>query len=201
MTPLHLCSFLPLLPALTAASLTATPHKHRHSVYKYIHKHHHRQHAPSRGNLDAVNVHPFEFVVGEYDHLLALFLVTRLQEVHVATVLTFIVAGGILASLNHTRFDLRVPPGVYSVRVHDVHHRIPKANFGQYIMLWDRVRAPGRRAAAEEERPVSSKGGRMWHRRCASRRAVAFLSSSQVFGSFQEYDETAGGRATKSRAD
>ena len=59
-----------------------------------------------------------------------------------ATVLVFIVVGGILASLNHTRYDIRVPPGVYDVRVHDVHHRMPKSNYGQYLMLWDRVRAP-----------------------------------------------------------
>jgi sterol desaturase/sphingolipid hydroxylase (fatty acid hydroxylase superfamily) len=43
---------------------------HHRSIYKYIHKHHHRQRAPSRGNVDAVNVHPFEFVSGEYNHLL-----------------------------------------------------------------------------------------------------------------------------------
>lgn len=42
---------------------------HHRSVYKYVHKHHHRQRAPSRGNVDAVNVHPFEFVSGEYNHL------------------------------------------------------------------------------------------------------------------------------------
>ena len=38
---------------------------HHRAVYALIHKHHHRQMAPSRGNRDAVNTHPFEFVVGE----------------------------------------------------------------------------------------------------------------------------------------
>jgi hypothetical protein len=52
-------------------------------VYRLVHKHHHRQHAPSRGNTDAVNVHPFEFVVGEYLHLAAVLLVgTALRQLH-----------------------------------------------------------------------------------------------------------------------
>jgi sterol desaturase/sphingolipid hydroxylase (fatty acid hydroxylase superfamily) len=33
-------------------------------LYPLIHKHHHRQKAPSRGNLDAINVHPIEFLLG-----------------------------------------------------------------------------------------------------------------------------------------
>ena len=60
-------------------------------------------------------------------------------DIHVGTLFTFIILGGILASLNHTRFDVRIPPSVYDVRVHDVHHRIGTTNLGQYIMLWDRV--------------------------------------------------------------
>lgn len=31
---------------------------HLRAVYPWVHKHHHRQLAPSRGNTDAVNVHP-----------------------------------------------------------------------------------------------------------------------------------------------
>jgi sterol desaturase/sphingolipid hydroxylase (fatty acid hydroxylase superfamily) len=44
-----------------------------------------------------------------------------------------------MASLNHTRFDAVIPWGVYDVKAHDVHHRIPQSNYGQYIMLWDRL--------------------------------------------------------------
>lgn len=90
---------------------------HVRGVYRHIHKHHHRQKAPSRGNADAVNVHPFEFLCGEYNHLLALHLVSRLiVPVHVVAAGVFIVVGGFLASLNHTRFDVRIPI-VYEVRV------------------------------------------------------------------------------------
>ena len=43
---------------------------HHRSIYRHIHKHHHRQIVPTRGNYDAINMHPCGFVVGEYMHLL-----------------------------------------------------------------------------------------------------------------------------------
>eukprot|EP00045_Choanoeca_perplexa_P002600 m.25458 g.25458 ORF g.25458 m.25458 type:complete len:246 (+) comp11603_c0_seq2:132-869(+) len=109
---------------------------HQRGIYKHVHKHHHRQMVPIRGNLDAVNVHPFEFVPGEYNHLLATFLVAQILPLHVMAVAVFIVVGGALASLNHTRFDLALGP-VYTVKAHDLHHHLPNNNYGQYIMLWD----------------------------------------------------------------
>mmetsp|Transcript_55893 Transcript_55893/g.112031 ORF Transcript_55893/g.112031 Transcript_55893/m.112031 type:complete len:180 (+) Transcript_55893:389-928(+) len=109
---------------------------HHRAVYHLVHKHHHKQKAPSRGNTDAINVHPFEFVCGEYLHLLCVWLV----PCHVSAVVTFVVAGGVFASLNHTRFDVSVfSPAIYTVKNHDVHHRLPESNYGQYIMLWDYV--------------------------------------------------------------
>lgn len=107
---------------------------HARCIYKHIHKHHHRQISPTRGNYDAINVHPFEFLVGEYLHLAVVVLV----PCHVVAVISFVLVGGILASLNHTRLGFRIP-GFYDVRNHDVHHRWPEKNFGQYIMLWDHV--------------------------------------------------------------
>ena len=85
---------------------------HFRSLYGLIHKHHHRQKAPSRGNLDAINVHPFEFVVGEYLHLLAIYVIPS----HFITCIVFIALGGVLASLNHTRWDVSIP-GIYEVKV------------------------------------------------------------------------------------
>jgi sterol desaturase/sphingolipid hydroxylase (fatty acid hydroxylase superfamily) len=104
-------------------------------LYPWIHKHHHRQKAPSRGNVDAINVHPIEFLVGEYLHLITIYLI----PCHMVAVVFFILAGGILASLNHTRYDVVIPPGVYSVKVHDVHHRLPESNYAQYHMFWDHL--------------------------------------------------------------
>lgn len=107
---------------------------HFRSIYPYIHKHHHKQKAPSRGNLDAINVHPFEFIVGEYFHLLTIYCI----PCHMYAVIVFILVGGFLASLNHTRYDITIP-GIYSVKVHDVHHRLPESNYGQYTMFWDHI--------------------------------------------------------------
>jgi sterol desaturase/sphingolipid hydroxylase (fatty acid hydroxylase superfamily) len=49
--------------------------------------------------------------------------------------------GALLASLNHTRFDFRFQIPIiayeYEVRNHDIHHRKPDCNFGQYTMFWD----------------------------------------------------------------
>jgi len=117
---------------------------HHRSVYAYVHKHHHRQVVPTRGNTDAINVHPFEFLMGEYNHVLTIFLVSRyVMSIHAVACLLFLVLGGTLATLNHTRLDLsflrlpgtKVP--IFGVRAHDTHHAIPNSNYGQYIMLWD----------------------------------------------------------------
>mmetsp|Transcript_51411 Transcript_51411/g.160443 ORF Transcript_51411/g.160443 Transcript_51411/m.160443 type:complete len:158 (+) Transcript_51411:373-846(+) len=107
---------------------------HVRGLYKFIHKHHHHQAAPSRGNADAVNVHPIEFIVGEYCHLLAIFII----PCHAVVAAVFVVLGGILASLNHTRYDIAVPL-LFDTKAHDQHHVIPTVNYGQYTMLWDRV--------------------------------------------------------------
>ena len=107
---------------------------HLKSLYGLIHKHHHRQKAPSRGNLDAINVHPFEFVVGEYLHLLTVYLV----PCHIYSVIVFVLLAGVFASLNHTRFDVNIPY-LFSVKTHDVHHRLPESNYSQYTPLWDKI--------------------------------------------------------------
>ncbi|KAK3238255.1 hypothetical protein CYMTET_12433 [Cymbomonas tetramitiformis] len=106
---------------------------HVRGVYSLVHKHHHRQHSPTRGNPDGVNVHPLEFLLGEYNFLLAVYLV----KPHAYAAMAFIVIGGVMASLNHTRTDFCIPY-VYDVKAHDVHHRIPQSNYGQFISVWDR---------------------------------------------------------------
>ena len=182
---------------------------HLKSIYAYIHKHHHYQKAPSRANVDAVNVHPLEFFLGEFNHILTLGLVLRgvrvsssinlfgvdvgdhydekLQQPQWALLgycgmdiswvcaVLFIGLGGILAGLNHTRHDvvLSFPSTlsssdnnnvtadnvtdsnkyasssttkstkkywtIFDSKHHDVHHRIPQSNYGQYTVFWDRI--------------------------------------------------------------
>lgn len=94
---------------------------HVKAIYALVHKHHHHQKAPSRANIDAVNVHPLEFFLGEFNHVLALHLVVKgmpLVGYHGMNVswtgaALFIAMGGILAGLNHTRYDVvvRMPSG------------------------------------------------------------------------------------------
>ena len=62
-----------------------------------------------RGNIDAINVHPFEFITGEYLHLFTVYLVaTYAFPVHLYAMILFIAIGGLLASLNHTRYDINI---------------------------------------------------------------------------------------------
>ncbi|KAL7528473.1 hypothetical protein ACHAWF_002574 [Thalassiosira exigua] len=134
---------------------------HVKAIYAYVHKHHHHQKAPSRANIDAVNVHPLEFFLGEFNHVLALRLVVRGipfvgfkgTDVSWLGAALFIALGGILAGLNHTRHDVvvRAPSPirdgegkrrswtVFDSKHHDVHHRIPQSNYGQYTVAWDRI--------------------------------------------------------------
>jgi sterol desaturase/sphingolipid hydroxylase (fatty acid hydroxylase superfamily) len=111
---------------------------HLPKMYGYVHKHHHRQMAPSRANYDAINVHPFEMVVGEYLHLGAIaFVSTFLVPMHVYAIVLFLGIGGILASLNHTRYPVHAGLFLYDVRSHDQHHVQPRCNYSQYTMFWD----------------------------------------------------------------
>ena len=57
---------------------------------------------------------------------------------HVIGVLSFLFLAGIMASLNHTRWAVRIP-FVFDVRDHDVHHRLPRSNYGQFVMWWDKI--------------------------------------------------------------
>jgi len=116
---------------------------HMPALYKYIHMHHHRQKAPSRATDDAVNVHPIEFFLGEYNHLLAVFIVNQIigVQIHILCILVLLIISAILAGLNHTRRDVVFEIGgvtIFDSKYHDVHHRIPRQNYGQYIPLWDK---------------------------------------------------------------
>lgn len=117
---------------------------HLKFIYPYIHQHHHKQKAPSRGTDDAVNVHPIEFVLGEYNHILAVFIVTHVFgiKMHMLSILILLVLSGLLAGLNHTRHDVVFKicgVTLFDSKFHDVHHRLPRQNYGQFIPLWDKL--------------------------------------------------------------
>lgn len=119
---------------------------HFQCLYGLIHKHHHIQKAPSRANVDAVNVHPVEFFLGEYNHLLVVYFYTQyVADLHAVGGLLFLAVGGLLAGFNHTRHDIEISIPLskhrklvlFDSKAHDVHHRIPQSNYGQYSMFWD----------------------------------------------------------------
>jgi sterol desaturase/sphingolipid hydroxylase (fatty acid hydroxylase superfamily) len=107
---------------------------HLQWIYPYIHKHHHKQVSPTRGTYDAFNVHPIEFVIGEYIHLIAFYMI----PCHIFGVLAFMMLGAVAATLNHMRHSVSIP-GVYDSKDHAVHHRLFDCNYGQYTMCWDKL--------------------------------------------------------------
>eukprot|EP00934_Nitzschia_sp_Nitz4_P009063 Nitzschia sp. Nitz4//scaffold20_size174350//30338//31503//NITZ4_002084-RA/size174350-snap-gene-0.214-mRNA-1//1//CDS//3329541755//9053//frame0 len=115
---------------------------HIKAVYGFVHKHHHTQKAPSRANDDAINVHPIEYILGEYNHLFAFFLCCRVMnmKIHAVAALLFLSVGAVLAGWNHVRYDITINflgLNLYDSKAHDVHHRIPQSNYGQYTVFWD----------------------------------------------------------------
>jgi hypothetical protein len=98
----------------------------------------------SRGNDDAINVHPIEFFLGEYNHLWSWFLCCRGLglRVHALGALVYLIISGLLAGWNHTRFDMVLSLfglQIFDSKIHDVHHRIPQSNYGQYTVFWDAI--------------------------------------------------------------
>mmetsp|Transcript_28618 Transcript_28618/g.39928 ORF Transcript_28618/g.39928 Transcript_28618/m.39928 type:complete len:260 (-) Transcript_28618:239-1018(-) len=114
---------------------------HTDFLYKYVHKHHHRQNLPSRGYPDAGNEHPVEQVIGMGCVWCALYLTANITTLHAATILIYFGIYAALAMLNHTRYDVSFSwlGFQYSVRAHEMHHRFPKCNYAQYFMLWDKL--------------------------------------------------------------
>ena len=118
---------------------------HQHTVYKYIHKYHHRNTFPSRGYVDAAYEHPIEQMVALTLHWCAIRIVAYfLSRLHVVSVTLHIFLKALGACFNHTGCDVCFTiPGPffidYSVRSHETHHRNPQKNFAQYVMFWDRL--------------------------------------------------------------
>ena len=114
---------------------------HVKRLYPFIHKHHHQQMVPTRGYEDAINVHPVEFLSGEYLHLVVVKLYTvYFSPIHIVSIVLFILFGGTMASLYHTRFDVLFGEWA-GVRYHDIHHSLLPftKNYSQYTMFWDMI--------------------------------------------------------------
>jgi sterol desaturase/sphingolipid hydroxylase (fatty acid hydroxylase superfamily) len=115
---------------------------HMPFLYPLIHKHHHRQHFPTRGYLDAGNEHPIEHVVGVLSTWGAvLAAVHGPTGAHGVTLFLFFNIHAALAMLNHSPYNVQftVIPGMmhYSVANHEMHHRKFTINYAQYCVWYD----------------------------------------------------------------
>jgi sterol desaturase/sphingolipid hydroxylase (fatty acid hydroxylase superfamily) len=117
---------------------------HMPRVYPLIHKHHHRQHFPTRGYLDAGNEHPIEHVIGVMSTWGAILsVVYGPTGAHGLTLFIFFNIHAALAMLNHSPYNVEFPiiPGlvIYSVANHEMHHRKFTVNYAQYCMWYDHL--------------------------------------------------------------
>ena len=114
---------------------------HMPFIYRYVHKHHHRNTFPARGYIDAANEHPVEQICALTLHWIAVHVVSHTTGLHVAAVGAHFGLKALGACFNHTGYDVRLSfLGLeYSVRAHEMHHRKPQTNFAQYVMFWDRL--------------------------------------------------------------
>jgi sterol desaturase/sphingolipid hydroxylase (fatty acid hydroxylase superfamily) len=115
---------------------------HQKTMYRLVHKHHHKSFFPTRGYSDAGNEHPVEQICALYLHYASLLLVSfAVGGIHPLSVLVHMVLKATGAILNHSGRDIRVSLfGIdYSVRHHATHHSLLKKNFAQYVMFYDRL--------------------------------------------------------------
>ena len=114
---------------------------HMPSMYPLIHKHHHRQHFPTRGYLDAGNEHPIEHVIGTLCTWAAVLAAVYTTGAHAVTIFLFFNLHAALAMLNHSPYDVEFGTlGIrYSVANHEMHHRKFTVNYAQYCMWYDHL--------------------------------------------------------------
>jgi len=114
---------------------------HMPKLYPLIHKHHHRQHFPTRGYLDAGNEHPVEHVIGVSCTWAAVITAVHTTGAHATTIFIFFNIHAALAMLNHSPYNVEwnVLGLKYSVGNHEMHHRMFTVNYAQYCMWYDYV--------------------------------------------------------------
>lgn len=110
---------------------------HMPAIYPLIHKHHHRQHFPTRGYLDAGNEHPIEHVIGVLCTWASVLTAVRLVDAHAVILFLFFNFHAALAMLNHSPYDVEFLG--YSVANHEMHHRKFTVNYAQYSMIYDHL--------------------------------------------------------------
>lgn len=121
---------------------------HRPRLFRAIHRFHHRNTTPTP--FTAYAMHPLEFLTYEAITIVPLFFF----PVHGAAVVATLLYSNYMALMQHSGVRMSFPlPWEPSTRFHDDHHLHFHVNYGQNLMLWDRVfgslRRHGRRYGAE----------------------------------------------------
>jgi len=112
---------------------------HRYPMlYKFVHKHHHKEAEPIRGWADTCNAHPTDFFYTGFctSPMSVLWLFPK-GSVHIVAIGACLWINSFVGSLGHCRLDFNV--GVFNTRFHAGHHAYSKCNFAQNIELWDRL--------------------------------------------------------------
>jgi sterol desaturase/sphingolipid hydroxylase (fatty acid hydroxylase superfamily) len=153
---------------------------HMPALYPLIHKHHHRQHFPTRGYLDAGNEHPIEHVIGILSTWGATFGALNTTGAHGVTLFFFFNIHAALAMLNHSPYNVEftVIPGLfkYSVANHEMHHRKFTINYAQYCLWYDHLM----KTFAPYEGPLKSKLLRFKRKDCYFRSMLSALTQRKL---------------------
>lgn len=113
---------------------------HAKAVFRFVHRWHHRYVATTPFVVTAM--HPAEFLVFQGVTFLPLFII----PFHYGSVVAVLVYVLVFNIVDHSgvRLSSRIPwqgPSMY----HDDHHAHFHVNFGQHLMLWDRLHGTLRR--------------------------------------------------------
>ena len=123
-----------------AAAYYAHRFFHVRFMYKHFHKVHHRYPSPSPWVVTAV--HPVEMLILQAATFLPLFVI----PFHFVSAIVVFVYFLIFNIVDHSGVDLESRlPWQGPSRYHDDHHVYFHVNFGQHLMIWDRLHGTLRR--------------------------------------------------------
>lgn len=113
---------------------------HRRTLFRLIHRVHHRWTSPTA--FTAMAMHPIEFAIYQAVMVVPLFF----WPIHVAGVVAVLVYHNTVALLDHSGIKLApLVPWQPPPRFHDDHHVYFHVNYGQTLGVWDRMFGTWRR--------------------------------------------------------
>mmetsp|Transcript_129333 Transcript_129333/g.241935 ORF Transcript_129333/g.241935 Transcript_129333/m.241935 type:complete len:442 (-) Transcript_129333:341-1666(-) len=118
-------------------------HRSMHEIptlYKWVHKHHHKQTYPDRAAIDTLNTGCFESQAGLYMQLAVLWLCGKsLGVASLPGACWFFTIAGWLSVIEHDKFERALPLDLFRADEHHMHHAFVRCNYCPYSTVWDRV--------------------------------------------------------------